>query len=472
MALPTVAVRCGAHEFAQFRSRLDAALANKRRSGIRLEFEPPAASRAATTTTTLADAAHRYGFCYASGSLLHSVRVRGSVNSNAGSDNSLVAVALRAAAGLFWLPTDVKAALAPPPRANVGKHERGYYRYVSEALDQDSIEAYQLGPEFVSAHPHRGDVPVDGPLVAPGSPSPLELRAAYLDSIEMPLAMRNVGRTGNIWPHAALASTSSRQAARHAAVPAALSPTDAALCADEFHDIFVAYFLACQLTAHSMLSSISAELGGGSFAAAHARCDSVMELKRYPPLRLGADQTRLVAHADLSSLTLLAQDAEGGLQVLRSAHCGRGVDGDGDDGVHGDSEWIDAPARSDAVLVNTGDFLVRFEYFHFSYFNLRMLFHRFVFYIIARVLQQDWTCGHLRSTLHRVKARDGRYANERHSIVHFCTPDWDARIQPQRVRAGGARDAHGGDSAVLPPVASNDDQWATESYLAGDRMPF
>src|SRR5437016_5225060 len=111
------------------------------------------------------------------------------------------------------------------------------------------------------------------------------------------------------------------------------------------------------------------------------------------------------------------------------------------------------PALSDAVLVNTGDFM------------------------------QDWSSGHYPSTIHRVRQpglssirhsslvwrqtppvhhsllnpcavhADGAFTRARYSVVFFCSPDCDALIRPLR-----RTDAKPGSKLVEP-------------FRAGDRMP-
>jgi isopenicillin N synthase-like dioxygenase len=370
--LPIVSCRCSAADFTVFSKQLAPVITSQSRQS-KLEFRftsdsgpPIASSDHPALGHDIVNAASKHGFFYASNSLLHRVHIHREHQPPV----SLVSAALNASSWLFALPQSVKRSIVPPSRAHIEKPERGYYRYISEALDQDSIQAFQIGP-------CAGED-------SAASPSPLQLRQAYFDSIQMPQNMRNVGHSGNVWPQ--------------------LSTDEAA----DFQLVLSAYHIASQLTALKMLRSVESALSfpSGQLVSAHSRSDSLLELKHYPALKLGADQTRLVAHADLSSFTLLAQDSMGGLQVAS------------------EESWIDAPARDDAVLVNTGDYL------------------------------QDWTCGFLPSTIHRVHAADGVYQRARHSIVHFFTPNWDATVQPRWFDAGRSRFEAG------------------EAYSVGDRMPF
>lgn len=91
---------------------------------------------------------------------------------------------------------------------------------------------------------------------------------------------------------------------------------------------------------------------------------------------------RLDSHKDLSSITLLSQDALGGLEVWDTDK----------------QEYVEVPVLEDALLVNAGLFLER------------------------------WTGGLIEATPHRV--RSNPRGNHRCSIVFFGLPNHDARIEP------------------------------------------
>lgn len=102
----------------------------------------------------------------------------------------------------------------------------------------------------------------------------------------------------------------------------------------------------------------------------------------YPPQspHLGEEQFGVAPHTDYGCLTLLWQDATGGLEV-------RDVNGD----------WVTAHPIENTFVVNVGDLLAR------------------------------WSNDRFRSTPHRVVNRSGA---ERYSMALFFDPDADAVIDP------------------------------------------
>lgn len=102
---------------------------------------------------------------------------------------------------------------------------------------------------------------------------------------------------------------------------------------------------------------------------------------RYPPLAVAADDADwgVAEHTDYGLLTILGQDAAGGLEV------------------HGPSGWIDAPPIPGTFICNLGDMLERM------------------------------TGGRYRSTPHRVRNRGDR---DRLSFPFFFDPAWDATVVP------------------------------------------
>ncbi|MDP5053335.1 MAG: isopenicillin N synthase family oxygenase, partial [Congregibacter sp.] len=115
------------------------------------------------------------------------------------------------------------------------------------------------------------------------------------------------------------------------------------------------------------------------FVAQHGGENITLRLLHYPPVTsnmIDLEQMGAGAHTDYGMLTLLFQDAVGGLQVQSE-----------------DGAWHDVPPRPDAIVINAGDLLER------------------------------WSNGRYRSTWHRVLPR--QQGAERFSIALFVDPDSD-----------------------------------------------
>ena len=126
------------------------------------------------------------------------------------------------------------------------------------------------------------------------------------------------------------------------------------------------------------LMAVGLGLDPGWFAATVAAEPTVLfRIFRYPPAP--ADGWGVGEHTDYGLITILAQDAHGGLEV-------RGPDG-----------WIGVPADPDILVVNLGDMLDRM------------------------------TEGRYRSTPHRVRNTSGA---DRLSFPCFVDPSWDAVCEP------------------------------------------
>ena len=139
---------------------------------------------------------------------------------------------------------------------------------------------------------------------------------------------------------------------------------------------------ALTATAQAVLRGIavSLDLDADYFAHGYTADPTVLfRIFHYPPSPPGSGDWGVGEHTDYGLLTLLAQDANGGLQV-RSA-----------------GGWIDAPPAPDAFVCNIGDMLDRL------------------------------TGGWYRSTPHRVRNVSGR---DRLSFPFFFDPDFTAEVPP------------------------------------------
>lgn len=128
--------------------------------------------------------------------------------------------------------------------------------------------------------------------------------------------------------------------------------------------------------------ALSLDLDEGYFDALMRDPISIQRLQHYPPQtgRIDPSVIGIGAHTDYGSLTVLAQDAIGGLQVMNR-----------------DGRWIEAPPIDGTFIVNIGDLIQR--------------------------LTNDLYL----ANLHRVVNTSGR---ERYSIPFFIDADYDARLAP------------------------------------------
>ena len=143
------------------------------------------------------------------------------------------------------------------------------------------------------------------------------------------------------------------------------------------------HYLDMQALAQTLLRAMTLALGieRDFFDRRFAEPVSVLRMIHYPPRHTASsdEQQGAAAHTDYGCITLLFQDAAGGLQV-------RNVDG----------QWIDAPPIDGTFVVNLGDMMAR------------------------------WSNDRYRSTPHRVISPLGV---DRYSIPFFAEPHPDTVIQ-------------------------------------------
>ena len=130
------------------------------------------------------------------------------------------------------------------------------------------------------------------------------------------------------------------------------------------------------------LVALSLDLPEAYFDATSDSPMVTLRMLRYPPHPVDADERTFGAgaHTDWGALTLLAQDAHGGLEVALP-----------------DGSWLAAPPVTDTFIVNLGDMMPR------------------------------WTNGRYRSSMHRVRNTLSK-GQERYSIPFFYEPDYLAQI--------------------------------------------
>jgi isopenicillin N synthase-like dioxygenase len=150
-------------------------------------------------------------------------------------------------------------------------------------------------------------------------------------------------------------------------------------------DAVLEYVDAVTRLGHSLLELIARALGlDEQWFARHLTTDPVVLFRifHYPPLPAAAATWSVGEHTDYGLITILGQDASGGLEV-------RGPEGAGG--------WIAAPPVPGGFVVNLGDMLERM------------------------------TGGRYKSTPHRVRNTTGV---DRISFPLFLDPAWDADVLP------------------------------------------
>ncbi|WPB56188.1 isopenicillin N synthase family dioxygenase [Xylophilus sp. GOD-11R] len=147
-----------------------------------------------------------------------------------------------------------------------------------------------------------------------------------------------------------------------------------------------AYIAAMQTLAQRLmqLMALSLDLPEDFFDHTHDNPMGTLRLLRYPPHPDNADERTFGAgaHTDWGAITILAQDAHGGLEVQMP-----------------EGDWVPATPVEGCFVVNLGDMIPR------------------------------WTNGRYHSNPHRVRnVRSG--GAPRHSIPYFYNPDYEARVEP------------------------------------------
>jgi isopenicillin N synthase-like dioxygenase len=151
----------------------------------------------------------------------------------------------------------------------------------------------------------------------------------------------------------------------------------------EFRATIRRYQNAMRELADSVLSAVATGLGlaGDFFLTRCGQPHAQLRLLHYPPQRDAAEGDLSVGrHSDYEALTILAQDAVGGLQVRTP-----------------DGGWINVRPRPDAFVLNVGEMLTR------------------------------WTNDLLPATPHRVLSPRDRH---RYSVAFFYASSYDTLIEP------------------------------------------
>ncbi|WNL42950.1 2-oxoglutarate and iron-dependent oxygenase domain-containing protein [Halomonas sp. PAMB 3264] len=152
---------------------------------------------------------------------------------------------------------------------------------------------------------------------------------------------------------------------------------------EAFKAVFERYYAEMLTLGHRLVGAIALSLGlcEDYFAPRQKRPIAIQRLLHYPSQAgaIGEEEIGIGAHTDYGLLTILAQDAVGGLQIR---HC--------------DGTWISAPPIDGAFVVNIGD------------------------------LVQTLTNDRYVSTLHRVVNTSGR---QRYSLPFFFDLDFEAMVE-------------------------------------------
>lgn len=113
------------------------------------------------------------------------------------------------------------------------------------------------------------------------------------------------------------------------------------------------FYWECWKTSQNILKALALGLGFNDenfLLKFHSGHDNELNLRYYPPVHASAlenqEVTRLSAHTDFDSLTLLFQDDCGGLEIQKPGH---------------PEEFIHAEPIPKALVMNIGDVLMRWS---------------------------------------------------------------------------------------------------------------
>ncbi|CAF0999647.1 unnamed protein product [Didymodactylos carnosus] len=251
---------------------------------------------------------------------------------------------------------------------------RGYYKFTSACVD-DKIEAYSICRDIEQPYSLKQDY----------------FQQLYDNDEKQLEKIKNQYNQINKWP-----------------------PMNS-----EFKRIMLDYWLKCQKTSTDLLWSLAKYLNledPSIFIKQHSKHDNNMEIKYYPKLETKTKTTseqmlRFPVHCDLTTLTLLCQDRESGLEIYNQ----------------NTNTWIAAPSTDDSILVNCGD------------------------------LMEIWSNYYYPSTKHRVIQNTNNDKSDRISIVYFVFPNYETEIAPIQHQFASQTTTKNSDF---------------EPFQVGDRMPF
>ncbi|CAD6593771.1 MAG: hypothetical protein ASARMPRED_007948 [Alectoria sarmentosa] len=159
------------------------------------------------------------------------------------------------------------------------------------------------------------------------------------------------------------------------------------------------FYWECHKTAMSIMSAMALGVGleeEDHFVPTHPGHNNQLRLLHYPPVPAAniesQTSTRMGAHSDWGSITLVFQDDCGGLQIENPNQPG---------------EFIDVPPLKDAVVMNVGDLMMRW-----SNDTLKSSVHR-----VALPPKQDRFTG------------DERMTRARYSIPYFVSPEGPTMVE-------------------------------------------